>query len=61
MLSTSVQSLSAARSFLRYRHVAAVLGQSAAVPVRAEGATAANKDLWTRINAEYTDEQALRS
>jgi hypothetical protein len=20
-----------------------------------------NKDLWTRINAEYTDEQALRS
>lgn len=27
----------------------------------AEGATAANKDLWTRINAEYTDEQALRS
>ena len=27
----------------------------------AEGATAANKDLWTRINAGYTDEQALRS
>jgi hypothetical protein len=27
----------------------------------AEGATAANKDLWTRVNAEYTDEQALRS
>ena len=27
----------------------------------AAGATAANKDLWTRINAEYTDEQALRS
>jgi hypothetical protein len=27
----------------------------------AEGATAADKDLWTRINAEYTDEQALRS
>lgn len=27
----------------------------------AEGATAANKDLWTRINAEYTDGRALRS
>jgi hypothetical protein len=27
----------------------------------AEGATAANKDLWTSINVEYTDEQALRS
>jgi SAM-dependent methyltransferase len=26
-----------------------------------EGATAANRDLWTRINAEYTDEQALLS
>jgi SAM-dependent methyltransferase len=27
----------------------------------AEGVTAANKDLWTRVNAEYTDEQALRA
>ena len=27
----------------------------------AERATAANRDLWTRINAEYTDEQAMRS